>query len=110
MSKILIVEEDREFRLMLRDTLKKEGYHIWEASNGQEALDKYGIESIDLMILDIILAKNCGIKAVVEMRRSHPGIKVIAISNNGMFRPDIYLRIIQNVGIEHAFQRPMDID
>jgi DNA-binding response OmpR family regulator len=51
--KILITDDERNIRLMLRTTLEPEGYAVDEAANGQEALDRIEQTSPDLVLLDL---------------------------------------------------------
>ena len=54
-SRILVVDDDKEIREIIRVLLTQEGYDVSEARNGREALE-YMNDHIDLYILDIILA------------------------------------------------------
>lgn len=52
-AKILIVDDEENIRLLLRDNLRFEGYDICEAADGREALDKAEDCSPDLIVLDL---------------------------------------------------------
>ncbi|MCB0586829.1 MAG: response regulator [Phaeodactylibacter sp.] len=52
---ILVAEDDLSMRKLLREELQEAGYHVVEAANGLEALDKLKQERIDLVILDIMM-------------------------------------------------------
>lgn len=54
---ILIVDDELKIRILLRDFLERDGYHIIEASNGKEALDLFtdSADTIDMILLDIML-------------------------------------------------------
>lgn len=55
MSKILIVDDDLAIRKLVKAFLQKEGFAIFEASDGQEAMDVLGNIKIDLVVLDIMM-------------------------------------------------------
>ena len=55
MSKILIVDDDPYIRELARVFLKDEGYDIFEASDGLEALSKLESTRVDLVVLDIMM-------------------------------------------------------
>jgi DNA-binding response OmpR family regulator len=55
MSKILIVDDDLAIRKLVKAFLQQEGFAIFEASNGQEALDVLANVKIDLIVLDIMM-------------------------------------------------------
>ena len=75
--KILIVDDEENIRLFLRDNLHFEGYEICEAGDGREALDKAEDCNPDLIILDIMLPKRSGLDCLREIRAS--GIHTPAI-------------------------------
>ncbi len=55
MTKILIVEDESSFSDALEFLLKKEGFDITVAINGQEAIDKFESEKPDLVLLDLMI-------------------------------------------------------
>lgn len=67
---ILIADDDDVFRELLEDILKKEGYEVLSASDGEVALDlfwKYSVQ-IDLVILDVMMPKYNGWDVIQEIR------------------------------------------
>ncbi len=58
--RILIVDDEDNIRLVIKEYLKNENYLVDEASNGLEALDKIEKNKYDLMILDIMMPKMDG--------------------------------------------------
>lgn len=70
MSKsILIVDDDRKMREMLRLYLAEDGYHIIEAANGREALYVARYEKPDLILLDLMMPEMDGIEFMRIYRR-----------------------------------------
>lgn len=70
-GKIMIVEDEKKMRILVADYLKREGYEIIEAENGEVALEifeKYN--DIDLIILDIMMPKYDGWTVCREIRKS----------------------------------------
>ena len=65
---ILIVEDEPDIREGVRILLNGEGYNIIEAGSGEEALDQMN-ETVDLVILDIMLPGISGLKVCEEIRR-----------------------------------------
>lgn len=62
MASILVVDDEPEIAALLRFLLEKDGYSIQEASNGQVALERLGVEPVipnaqipDLIVLDIMM-------------------------------------------------------
>jgi two-component system response regulator ResD len=65
---ILIVEDDEQINDALKIYLSKEGYNTIQAYDGKEALDKYTMELIDLILLDISLPEIDGIEVLKQVR------------------------------------------
>ena len=79
--KILVVDDDREIREVIRVLLESEGYSIVEAADGSEALDKFNPE-IDLVILDIIMEGLSGYQ-VCQMIREKSNVPIMFLTAKG---------------------------
>ena len=67
---VLVVEDERELREMMRDALELNGYAVVTAEDGQDALDKIGgIENVCLVILDLLMPVMNGWDFVEKMRQ-----------------------------------------
>lgn len=66
---ILLVEDDTQINEMVASHLKREGYTVFTAFDGQEALDLFARESVDLIILDLMLPAYNGLDIVQLIRR-----------------------------------------
>jgi len=69
--KILIVDDDREIRKLVDIYLRNEGFETLMAGDGQEALDVVKRETVDLMILDVMMPRMDGIEACIQVRETH---------------------------------------
>ena len=68
-EKILIADDEARMRKLVGDFLKKEGYTVLEAANGEEALDIfYQNKDIALLILDVMMPKYNGYEVLKELR------------------------------------------
>ncbi len=82
---ILIIEDDKFLRELIAQKLRKEGYEVSEAVNGEEGIKKVQEEKPDLVLLDLILPGIDGFE-VLSKFRDDPGlaqIPVIILSNLG---------------------------
>ncbi|KGJ49301.1 DeoR faimly transcriptional regulator [Clostridium sp. NCR] len=68
---ILIADDDREIADLVAIHLEKEGYHIIKVSDGQEAVEVIQAQSIDLLILDIMMPKIDGYEVTRNIRERH---------------------------------------
>ncbi len=69
--KILVADDEERIRRLVRDFLKKEGYEVLEAGDGEEAINAfYEIPDISLFILDVMMPKMDGLQVLREIRDS----------------------------------------
>jgi DNA-binding NtrC family response regulator len=81
--RILLVEDDRENCLMLKEVLGKWGYLVTEAYSGEEALDRSRKEAFDIVLTDIRMAKTSGLDVLREFRKTQPRTQVIMMTGFG---------------------------
>jgi DNA-binding response OmpR family regulator len=110
MARILIVDDEVEVLVMLRDILERAGYEVIDALNGEVALNLHRENPADLMIIDIIMPKKEGIETIMEVRRNFPEVKIIAISGGGRVEPSEYLMAAKEAGAMRAFSKPIGRD
>ena len=79
MYNILVVDDDKEIVGAIEIYLKKEGYNILKAYNGNQALEKVKENEIHLIILDIMMPEKDGIETLEEIRKDK-SIPVILLS------------------------------
>ncbi len=109
MKRILVMEDDMQFRQMLRLTLERGGYEVVEASDGMEGMKLYRQDPTDLIITDIIMPEKEGVETVIELKRDFPDVKIIAISggSRGLDAQNC-LSYVEQLGVERVFTKPFD--
>lgn len=70
MIKIMVVEDEENLRNIIVRILKKNGYIVYEAKDGEQALDTFYKTPIDLALLDIMLPKKDGLEVCAEIRQT----------------------------------------
>lgn len=80
MKKILIVDDDAEFRSHLIEVLREEGYETDSVSSAKDALAKNQAATYDVVLLDLMMPGMSGSDALMEIRKRHPRTKVIMIT------------------------------
>ncbi|MEG2353916.1 MAG: response regulator transcription factor [Clostridium sp.] len=65
---ILIIEDEIRMRKLLKDYLKREGFIILEAGDGEVGLQIFKTNKIDLLILDVMMPKLDGFQVCTELR------------------------------------------
>ncbi|MBN4081364.1 sigma-54-dependent Fis family transcriptional regulator [Caldithrix abyssi] len=80
--KILIVDDERNIRLTLKNILEDKGYITVAVPSGEEALKHFSIDNFGLIILDVKLPGMDGIKTLKAIRKAGPDQVVIMISGH----------------------------
>ena len=109
MAGVLIVEDDKELREMLKMSLLRRGFVVQEAENGKEAISHFKPLITDLVVTDLIMPEEDGIKVVIKLRELKPTIKIIAISGGGKVGPGSYLNLAKALGADAIYSKPFSI-
>ncbi len=82
MKKVLIVDDDVDIRKVVSKLIEKSGYQAMEAKNGLEGMGKVREDKPDLIILDMLMPKESGIRMYHELKTEGPlkDIPVIVLS------------------------------
>lgn len=87
--KLLLIEDEEDLASALSKGLRKQGYFIDVASDGEEALDYYYATIYDLIILDLNLPKRDGLELLDIIRKDNKEIKIIIVSARGSIEQKI---------------------
>jgi PAS domain S-box-containing protein len=80
---ILLVEDDAAVRHTVRETLRRLGYRVYEASNGQDAMNQWQAHGphVDLLLTDMVMPEGLtGLELAEQLLRVKPSLKVIISS------------------------------
>jgi two-component system response regulator AtoC len=80
---ILLIEDDEILRITVADSLKKAGWPVTTAEDGQEGWDLIKKDNFDIVISDVKLPKKNGIEILKEIKLHHPNTEVIIITAFG---------------------------
>lgn len=80
MFHILVVDDDKNTRRLMKAVLEAENYTVFIAENGEEALDVIECEHIDLVILDIMMPKMDGYEFTKTLRSAKNELPILMVS------------------------------
>jgi DNA-binding NtrC family response regulator len=80
---LLIVEDDREMRDLLRKVLEKEGYSVSLAGDGCEAAALLARGDFDLVVTDMLMPHDGGLELLATVHRNLPTLPVIIVTAFG---------------------------
>lgn len=108
-KQILIVDDEPDIRKVLTFRLKKIGYEVLTATNGEEALKKARQEKADLVILDLLIPKMPGEEVCRQIRKDKKIEKtpVIMLTSKDS---DVDKVIGKVIGADCYMTKPFDID
>jgi CheY-like chemotaxis protein len=98
MARILVIDDNDEFRDLMRRWLETAGHEVMGAPNGDEGIKLYRKKPADLVITDMIMPEKEGLETMVELRRDFPDVKIIAVSGGGFEDPKNYLESAKLIG------------
>src|SRR5512139_1342170 len=104
---ILVVDDEKNIRLMLRRTLEDDGYAVIEAESAEKALEVLGAEPVDLGVFDIRLPGMDGLTLLSKARELWRDLPVIVVSGHAD-TPDVVDAMKR--GATDFFNKPVDRD
>ncbi len=106
-SKILLVDDEKEFVQTLSERLQMRDMAPQIAYNGEEALDYVDQEEPEVMVLDLRMPGIDGIDVLRRIKREHPKVEVIILTGHGTDRDE---RAAKELGAFAYLQKPVNID
>jgi DNA-binding response OmpR family regulator len=67
-ARILLVDDEQSIQTLLSYPLRKEGYEVVQATDGREALERFGEQAFDLVVLDLMLPQMDGLEVCRRLR------------------------------------------
>jgi CheY-like chemotaxis protein len=105
-KRILLVDDDDEFRKMLHLMLTQSGYDVVEARNGTEALTLLDRLPPDVVLTDLVMPEREGLEIIRELKVTHPALRIIAMSGGGRASASSYLKIASAMGADRVLAKP----
>ena len=105
MAKVLIIDDAKFTRTMLKRIIAEFGHETIEASNGREGLDKICSAQPDIVLVDIHMPEMDGVELLSVLRETHTDVPVIVISADVQ---DITKDKCIDLGVSDFFNKPPD--
>ncbi|MCK5130654.1 MAG: response regulator [Candidatus Sabulitectum sp.] len=105
---ILLVDDEKIVRTVLKTLMESLGFTVLTASDGVEAVELYSVNQNDikLVLMDMTMPRKNGIEAFCEMREISPDVKVIILSGHSA---ESSSNEMKNLGISRVLQKPVTI-
>ncbi|MFH1853936.1 MAG: response regulator [Candidatus Omnitrophota bacterium] len=105
-KKILVVDDEQNIALALKDIFTSKGYTVLSAFTGKEALVCLSQHHIDLVVLDIEMPDISGIEILKQVKRKHADIKTVILSG---FLEE-YKKEVDKIGCDAYLNKPFSLN
>ncbi len=109
MARILVADDDDVLLSVVEEILIEAGHSVVTAVDGADAANKFRAEPFDLIITDIVMPNREGIETIVELRKSTPQTRIIAMSG-GTHGSKTYLNLAKKLGAHLSLHKPFSRD
>src|SRR5215471_19464949 len=107
MMRILVVDDEKEIRELVRDVLIDDGYEVDEACDGKAAIDRAAAQRFDLVFCDVKMAPVDGFAVLREFREIQPHAEVILMTGHGSL--EAALEAVREGAVDYIC-KPFEID
>ncbi|MFQ5670840.1 MAG: ATP-binding protein [Acidobacteriota bacterium] len=108
-GRILVVDDEESFRLLLQESLTEDGFQVSGAASGEEALSRLGADGFDLVISDLGMPGIDGKSLYRKAQEQHPEIKGRFIFVSGDLPDDATRRFLKDTGAPFL-TKPIGLD
>lgn len=118
MTKVIIIDDEEDIRIVLKEIFSRAGFDVAVASDGNEGLNLLREQGADLVITDIIMPGSDGVETAYDIRMEFPKTKIIVMSGGGNIAPldyepsaistSAYLASAEVVGADLTITKPFD--
>ena len=104
---VLVADDHPVIREAASQILEEAGHKVRTAADGAEALRKLAGGWFDVLVTDVLMPGMDGIQLIGEVRRRHPGVRIMAMSAGceGFSRDD-FLKIASRLGAGAVLEKP----
>jgi CheY-like chemotaxis protein len=102
-EKVLVVDDDEHFRILVRSILEPAGYEVIESEDTEQCLSQLRYHAIDAVVLDMVMPGRDGIEAVLEVKKQFPEVRIVAVS--GAEQSDLYLSVSAHLGADASLTK-----
>jgi two-component system, OmpR family, response regulator len=105
-ARILVIDDNADARMLLKDILEGKGYTVFEAVDGQEALEVLERTLVHLAIVDLDMPRVNGLEFTRRAKAGYPQLPVIMVTAFSQFYSPAE---ILAAGVDAFLQKPLDL-
>jgi DNA-binding response OmpR family regulator len=107
--RILVIDDDIDLCLVMREVLKAEGYEVSLATDGAQGIGSQRNQPASLLITDIFMPNKEGIETIRDFRAEFPNVPIIAMSGGGRLKRQGSLFTAQELGAAVILRKPFSM-
>ncbi|MBN2395748.1 MAG: sigma-54-dependent Fis family transcriptional regulator, partial [Candidatus Atribacteria bacterium] len=107
MNKIIVIDDEKNIRIMLKRVLSADQYEIEEASNGLEAIKKLKLEKYSAILLDLKMPEIDGLETIKKIKEMEINTPIIMMSAYGTISEAV---TAMKLGAADYLIKPFDLD
>ena len=104
---ILVVDDDENIRMVLHQSLEKEGYHVSTAKNAEEALNTLQRSFFHVVITDIMMGEMSGVELLLQIKEMNSLMQIFVMTSHSTL-PHV-IQCMQG-GAYDFFEKPLKIE
>jgi CheY-like chemotaxis protein len=85
---VLIAEDNDDISELLQELLESAGYTVYVAMDGEEALNQFRVQPIDIVVTDMRMPKLSGLEVLQAVKQARPGTPVILLTGQSAGQHD----------------------
>jgi DNA-binding response OmpR family regulator len=106
LSHILVIDDDNDLRLIIKEVLRAEGYRVSVAADGEQGNMLQREQPASLLITDIYVPNREGIETIRDFRKEFPSVPIIAMSGGGRLKTQSSLFAAKELGVAVILRKP----
>ncbi|MBW2275755.1 MAG: sigma-54-dependent Fis family transcriptional regulator [Deltaproteobacteria bacterium] len=105
--RVLVIDDDPGVREYMEALVSRQGYEVFAAVDGEEALAKVGDMRPDLITLDVVLPGIDGLATLAELKKKLPDVPVVMLSGHGQARNIVEA---MRLGASDFLRKPFEVE
>jgi CheY-like chemotaxis protein len=83
MARLLVIDDDKYVRAMMREMLERDGHEVREAGDGRQGVDAFVRDPADLVVVDLFMPEQGGWETIRDLQVAQPGLPFVIVSGGG---------------------------
>jgi CheY-like chemotaxis protein len=111
MTRILVIDDNKDLRELMRVLLEQAGYAVELAEDGQDGFAAQRARPADIVITDIFMPNQDGIETVAQFRKEYPELKLVVMSGDSKLgKQSAHFLTARVMGAHAVLSKPFDED